>query len=274
MTRPALLAALLALAATAPAAQAAQYTTRSGPERAEPSFDVTYEGSGSYSTAFHATPPNPDGDPDTNDAHDKSRQAWDLTFRRTLRIPDCDAPTIGARPCEAVKGLTGARGATTMAGSVNHKHVDGLDRRFDRTVRCRLRKETSAKTKVTAAIDVRYLPEPDAFGVTARNPVTTAIDLFPSQCPRQGDSIDRVLDFYAMPGFSFADSYGPERFYSSAEVVVPAAVFHRSVKIKIPLANTRAGRPPKACAVPNPSFERCRTSGTWAGVLVLRVREP
>jgi hypothetical protein len=52
--------------------------------------------------------------------------------------------------------------------------------------------------------------------------------------------------------------------------VIPAAAFHDSKTIKIPLHDTRAGTPPKNCAVPNPSYERCKTGGEWNGVLTLK----
>lgn len=273
MTRVALIVAMAPLAAAAPAA-AAPYSTLSGPERAKARFVVTYEGSGSYRTVFHGTPPNDGGDADTNDARDTSRQAWDIRFRHGIVFPDCTQPTLdGTSPCAGVAGLSGARGATVMKGTVDHRHVDGLDSDFDRTVRCGLRRATAPRAKVEAAVRVRYLPESDSFGVTAQSPVATAVSLFPSQCPQQGDSIDRVLDFYAMPGFSFADGYGPERWFSSAEVVVPNAVLHRSRRIRIPLAEAPEGTPPRKCAIASPSFERCRTGGSWTGVLTFEAAD-
>jgi hypothetical protein len=51
--------------------------------------------------------------------------------------------------------------------------------------------------------------------------------------------------------------------------VIPASVFHRSAKIEIPLRDTAAGTPPKHCAVHDPSFERCKTGGSWRGALTL-----
>jgi hypothetical protein len=83
-----------------------------------------------------------------------------------------------------------------------------------------------------------------------------------------------MLDFYAMPGFSFDGAYDTDRWFTSAETVIPAEVFHRSAKIKIPLADTKAGRPPRKCAVTNPSYERCRTGGSWRGVLTFTRRDP
>jgi hypothetical protein len=246
------------------------YTATPGPEVADASFAVRYEGAGSYRTRFDAHPPNPDAKDDQNSARDSSRQAWDVTFARRIAVPTCGQPADGgADPCEAVTGLTGARGHTSITGRVNHKHVDGIYRQLDRTVKCRLAKRPSAKRRLDATLAVRYLPESQSFGVRALSPLVTAASLFPAQCAKQGDSIDRILDFYAMPGFSFADSYGPERWFSSREVVIPATVFHRSSKIRIPLEDTPAGTPPRDCAVHDPSFERCRTGGSWSGVVTL-----
>jgi hypothetical protein len=261
------------LAVAAPAAAAAPYSTLSGPERANARFVVGYEGSGSYRTTFHGEPPNDGGPDDANDAHDTSAQAWKLGFRHGITFPTCAQPDFGGPdPCAQITGLEGARGATSMDGVVNHKHVDGPYRQLDRTVKCRLHKATSARTKVQAVVGVRYLPDSQSFGVTAYNPLTTAIENFAAQCQNQGDSIDRILDFYAMPGFSFADGYGPARWFTSPEVVIPAAVLHRSKRIRIPLAETPAGRSPKRCEVQNPSYERCRTGGRWSGVLTLTAR--
>jgi hypothetical protein len=159
-----------------------------------------------------------------------------------------------------------------MTGRVRHNHVDGLYRQLDRVVNCRLRKRTSARSQVMASVGVRYLPETESVGITAYSPVATVTTLFPQQCAGQGDSIDRISDFYAMPGFSFEQGWGPERWFTSAEVVVPAALLRRSTKVRIPLGDTAAGTPPRRCAVHDPSFERCRTGGSWNGVLVLRAR--
>jgi hypothetical protein len=148
--------------------------------------------------------------------------------------------------------------------------VDGLYRELDRTVKCRLEKSPSARRRLDATISLRYIPETQSIGITATNPIATAVSLFPAQCPEQGDSIDRISDFYAMPGFSFADQYGPERWFRSREVVVPTADLHRSAKITIPLADTPRGTPPRRCAVRDPSFERCTTGGSWSGTLTLK----
>jgi hypothetical protein len=267
------LAAAAWLALAAPAAGAPYSADSTGSKRASSSFAVGYAGTGSYKTVFHGEPPNPEGEADTNDARDSSAQTWDIRFRHPLVIPDCSGLTLdGGSECSEADGVSGARGRTAMTGKVDHRHVDGLYRQLDRRVSCRLRRATSARTNVAAAVTLRYLPDHDSFAIQARSPLTTVVENFPAQCPRQGDSIDRLLDFYAMPGFSFADGYGPERWFTSAEVVVPASVLHGSRRITIPLRDTAAGRPPRKCAVEDPSFERCRTGGTWRGILTLEAR--
>jgi hypothetical protein len=264
---------LVALSESAAATRAKPYTTTPGPARADATFTARYEGSGSYKTRFHATPPNPGGKPDTNDAWDSSTQAWNIKYRGVVAIPTCAAPSDGgADPCASLAGPTAAGGRTELIGKVHHKHVDGLYRQLDRTVRCRLQKRPSPRQRLDAAILLRYIPETQSIGVTATDPIATAVSLFPSQCPKQGDSIDRILDFYAMPGFSFAGGYGPDRWFRSREVVIPVGVLHRSKRIVIPLGDSPAGTPPRHCALHDPSFERCGTGGSWSGALTLKRR--
>jgi hypothetical protein len=267
-------AALALLALTLPAtATAKPYTTTPGPARPDARFAVSYTGTGTYKTTFHATPPNDGGKPDTNDAHDSSTQAWQVKFLRAVAIPTCGQPSDGsADPCATLTGVTGAKGPTEMTGRVRHKHVDGLYRQLDRTVNCDLKKKVSPRRRLETSIVLRYIPESRSIGVSATSPLATTISLFPLQCPEQGDSIDRILDFYATPGFSFANGYGPERWFASREVVIPAGVFHRSSKITIPLRVTRAGTPPKGCRRPNASFERCTTGGSWSGILTFKTK--
>jgi hypothetical protein len=267
-------ALLLALAAAqTDAAPKKPYTTTPGPTRENARFVVSYKGAGSYKTRFHATPPNPDGKPDKNDAWDSSKQSWSIKYRGAVRVPTCGPPASGDDPCNSLTGLTGARGATSLSGHVNHRHIDGLYRVLNRKVKCDMRTRPSKKRLLDASLQIRYIPETRSIGVSATDPIATAVSLFPSQCPKQGDSIDRILDFYAMPGFSFADGYGPERWFTSREVVIPGDVFHRSAKIRIPLHDTAAGRPPKHCALRDPSFERCTTGGAWHGVLTFTTKE-
>src|SRR4051794_27211557 len=266
------IATLVALAVVP--ATASAYTSTPGPEVANAAFTVTYKGEGTYRTRFHAHPPNPGGKDDTNDARDSSKQGWDVRYGGALAIPTCGQPAEGsADPCAKVAGLSGARGPTSITGKVDHKHVDGLYRQFDRTVKCKLAKRPSPRRRLDATLSVRYLPESQSFGLRALSPLTTAAALFPAQCAKQGDSIDRILDFYAMPGFSFAEGFGPDRWFSSREVVIPAAVFRRSSKIRVRLADTGTGTPPRRCAVHDPSFERCTTGGSWKGVMTLTRRQ-
>jgi hypothetical protein len=279
--RPLLLiaaAALLVLAlcgAGQAAAASKPFTTSPGPADPDARFVVTYSGSGNYKTRFHATPPNQGGKPDTNDAWDSSTQSWNVRFAGRLAVPTCGAPSGGGEdPCTSIAGLSGATGPTALAGRVKHKHVDGLYRQLDRVVKCRLGKRPSATRTLDASLLVRYIPESNSIGISASDPIATAVSLFPPQCPKQGEPIDRILDFYAMPGFSFASSFGPERWFASREVVIPAAVFHRSKTIKIPLRDTQAGTPPKHCALHDPSVERCTTGGAWRGVLTLTAAKP
>jgi hypothetical protein len=267
---------LLALAvAQTSAAPKKPYTTTPGPNRADARFVVSYSGSGSYKTRFHATPPNPDGKPDKNDAWDSSKQSWSIRFRNAVTVPPCGPPAsgFGDDPCTSLTGLSGAKGATSLSGRVNHRHIDGLYRVLNRTVKCDMRKRTSKKRLLDASVQIRYIPETQSIGVSASDPIASAVAMFPAQCPQQGDSIDRILDFYAMPGFSFAEGYGPERWFASREVVIPATAFHRSGKIKIPLHQTAAGTPPKHCALHDPSFEHCTTGGSWHGVLTFTAKE-
>src|SRR3954466_6536230 len=109
--------ALALLSAAAPGAVAAGpgYNTTPGPDRPDAKFVVSYAGKGSYATTFHATPPNPGGKPDTNDAHDTSTQRWDLKFRRQLAVPTCGQPSgFGEDPCAGLADLSGASGKTNM----------------------------------------------------------------------------------------------------------------------------------------------------------------
>jgi hypothetical protein len=259
--------------ASAVAAKSA-YTATPGPAQADASFVATYRGAGTWATRFHAHPPNPGGKDDINDARDSSRQSWAIKYKGALAIPECgERPDGSGDPCASLVGVSGASGPTSITGRVNHNHVDGLYRQLDRKVKCRLRKRPSPRRRLDATITLRYIPESQSIGVRASSPLTTTATLFPYQCPQQGDSIDRILDFYAMPGFSFAPPWGPDRWFASREVLIPTRIFHRSSKIGIPLADTRGGRPPKDCAVNDPSFERCKTGGSWKGTLTLTRRK-
>jgi hypothetical protein len=92
----------------------------------------------------------------------------------------------------------------------------------------------------------------------------------PGACPDQGEPIDRILDNYFTPGFSFDARFGPEPWFRSRTVLIPARVFHHSTEVMVPLGDTDAGRPPRDCAVEHPEYERCTTGGAWNGVLAFR----
>jgi hypothetical protein len=261
---------LLAAAASGAARAKPPYTTTAGGNRPNAHFAVTYKGSGSYSTVFHGEPHNPNGADDKNDAHDSSTQSWDIKYRGGVTIPTCGDPTGDLDPCNSLAAPKQAKGPTLATGRVNHKHVDGIYHSLDRTVKCQLHARPSKRRWLPAVLGLRYIPESNSIGVTASTPLYTAITNFPSQCPKQGDPIDRILDFYATPGFSFADGYGPDRWFTSREIVIPSAVFHRSATVRIPLHVTGAGRSPKGCRVKDPSFEHCKTGGNWSGVLTLK----
>ena len=101
------------------------------PYRPVARFAVSYSGTGTWVTTYHATPPNPGGMHDTNDAADSSTERWSLDYLARLSVPVCGSPGRG-RPdrCSHLVAPTLARGPTSVAGVVDHNHVDGLYR-FD-----------------------------------------------------------------------------------------------------------------------------------------------
>lgn len=255
----ALAAVALAVLPVAAAATARPYAVKRAPYLAHPRFALSYEGTGTWHTRFHATPPNPGGGPDTNDARDASEYSWKLAYRGTLALAG-----------HATPGLDAARGRTLVVGHVDHTHVDGLYRELDRAVACTVKGATGPARLVAAPLAVRYAAAPSRYALTARNPLATVLTEMPTACPDQGDSIDRILDNYFTPGFSFGTGGGADRWLTSAAVAVPARVLHRAASIRIALGDTPAGRPPPDCAVPNPAYEACATGGSWRGVLTLR----
>jgi hypothetical protein len=244
------------------------YTAQPGRYRADANFRLTYTGSGNNETVYHSEPPNPGGRHDTNNARDSSTQRWALNFLRPLTIPRCGAPRAGvADPCLRIRTQAAATGVNQVAASVAHTHVDGLFPAQNRSIRCRMSVSTPAGARLRAAVRLRYSARARAITVTALIPVTGALTIMPGACSGQGDSIDGLADNYFTPGFSFSVRYGPERWFKSADVVIPEAVFHRAARIRIPLGVTSGGRPPRHCAVTHPEYERCTTGGAWSGVL-------
>jgi hypothetical protein len=222
---------------------------------------------------YHATPPNAGGAPDINDAYDRSEQRWGVTFTKILSIPSCGrAPGAKGDPCARIASLSGASGTARANATVAHRHLDGLFPAQNASIRCRVRAAGLPGRPLTAAIRLRYSPAARTIAVTALNPVADPLILVPGQCPGQGDPIDGLADNYFMPGFSFAQGFGSDRWFKSKTVVIPAGVFHKAARITIPLGDTPAGTPPPKCAVKSPEFERCAVRGSWAGVLTLTAR--
>lgn len=232
-------------------------------------FSLTYSGSGQWSTQYHATPPNAGGNPDTNDARDSSTQRWSLGFLSSLSVPACQ-PGRGRRdPCRAVRGLRGAKGTNLAAGNVTHSHLDGLYTVFNTSISCHVSATAPRGTIIPSTVTVVYDQRRGAIVLTAADPDFAALSELPGACPEQGDPIDGLLDNYFTPGFSFSARWGETRWFTSASVTIPVATLHRARKIAIPLAATRAGTPPRGCAVVHPSYEHCTTGGRWAGTLTL-----
>lgn len=262
--RIASLPVLLALALAAPVGAAASrpFTARIGRHRATSRFTVTYSGSGRWATAYHAEPSDGGGKHDTDTASDYSTQKWSETFSETVVVPRCD--------CGRLPELTEAHGTSSATGRIDHVHLDGLYTQLNASERCTVRSSTPAGMALDTAVELGY--ERHSLTVTALNPVGDALLLLPPECPGQGDSLDGLYDNYFTPGFSFAPGWGPDRWFTSATVSIPLSVIHRSSRITIRLAETRSDRPPKDCAVPHPSWQRCRTGGAWSSTLTLSAR--
>ncbi|MBJ7470247.1 MAG: hypothetical protein JHD16_03055 [Solirubrobacteraceae bacterium] len=265
---PVAVVVVLRLAGTAgAAAQAVELTP--GPSRDSPVFSVKYTGSSKTETTYRATPPNPGGAADLNTAHDRGRASWAITFPGGLSVPSCAGE--GQELCAALTGVAGARGKTSASADIDHDHVDGLYDQLDASSRCRLRSRAVPRKGLSARIDVVYDGTKDAFVVTARNPVSEALIMLPAACPDPVDGIDRILSNYATPGFSFAREWGADRWFSAEPVAIPAAAWHASSRIRLRFGPAVAARPPRDCAA-RFTYERCRTSGSWSGVLTFTAR--
>ena len=256
----------IAMAAAAPG-----YQVTPGPERTLARFVVSYAGHGSYRTVYHATPPNKGGAHDTNDATDSSSQRWVLRFGGVLTIPSCQ-PQAGAAsdPCQSMQGLSGAGGVSRLTAGVKHVHRDGLFKSLNAGIKCQIARRERIPIAPAPTLRIGYMSANQTLSVTASDPLSVPIERFPSSCPSQGDSLDGLLDNYFTPGFSFAPGYGPDRWFTATSVAIPLAVLHRAARVTIRLHAAPAGIPPRDCAVAHPSYERCRTGGSWSGVLTLR----
>jgi hypothetical protein len=232
-------------------------------------FRVSYSGSGVWRTVYHSEPPNPGGAHDTNDANDSSTQSWSLTFTAPLTVPAC-RPRLGrSDPCLAIRTITGATGRQLITGRVAHRHRDGLFPAQNGSVHCTIRGGAPAGLPLRPAIRFVYSPATATISLTALDPVREALTALPGQCPGQGDSLDGLNDEYFTPGFSFSPAYGPDRWFKSRTIALSTGRLHRSRRIRIRVAQTRAGTPPRSCLVPAPAYERCTTGGSWRGVVVL-----
>jgi hypothetical protein len=245
------------------------YTVVPARYRSVARFAVSYTGSGRWHTVYHSEPPNPGGRHDTNDAHDSSTQKWSLRFTSILTIPSCSATRARRERCARLGSLTGATGRTSATGVIDHTHIDGLYQADNASEHCKVAIKTGAGTPPPPSVSVRYLPGSANVSLTALIPVAGALVLLPSECPGQGDSLDGLENNYFTPGFSFASGFGPQRWFTSRSVVIPAATLHRAGRITIRLSDTAHGTPPPHCAVPDPAYERCSTGGSWTGALVL-----
>ncbi len=226
-------------------------------------FTISYSGSGTYGTRYHSEPPNQGGMHDTDSADDSERQRWSLRFISPLRVrcaARCTQPTV----------LTGARGATSITAQISHVHVDGLYSQLNASVQCSISSSTPPGAILDASLRIQVGAR--SISITALDPLGDALLLLPAACPGQGDSIDGLLDNYLGPGFSFAQGYGPDRWFTSATVTVPRRRLQIGATIRIPLSQSRDGTPPHDCAVPQPSIQQCVTGGAWSGVLTLRYR--
>lgn len=228
---------------------------------AVPAFVVGYSGSGANRTIVHATPPNPGGAPDHDSANDSETQRWSLRFNQRLALPGCSGT------CHGALALTGASGSSTVVGKIDHVHVDGLYTDMNASLSCTVRPVPSAASEPQAAIDVSYNAESVTF--TALDPIGLALLTMPANCPNQGDAMDGIADNYFSPGFSFTPGYGPDRWFTSASVVIPRSTLARTAKLSVKVLRSPAGTPPRDCGSGQPSYVSCTTTGAWSGVLTL-----
>ena len=123
---------------------------------------------------------------------------------------------------------------------IDHTHIDGLYSFDNASESCRLSARTPPGERLQASIRARSVPTARSVSLQTLSPVSQALLLLPAACPGQGDSLDGLNDNYFTPGFSFANGFGPSRWFTSAVAVIPLRTLKRAAKITIPL---RAMRP-------------------------------
>jgi hypothetical protein len=226
------------------------------PAAAAPRFTVSYSGSGRWATSYRSEPSDGGGKHDTNTASDSSTQRWHETFSTRLRV--------GGRATE----LSEARGTSSATGRIDHVHVDGLYTQLNASEHCSVHASTPLTMPLHPTLQLRHTRH--ALAVTALNPIDDLLTILPTACPGQGDALDGLADNYFQPGFSFVSRWGSDRWFTSRTVEIPIAKLHRARAISIRLRETRAGTPPRDCAVPDPTWQQCRTGGAWSATLTLR----
>jgi hypothetical protein len=240
------------------------FTVVPAPYVASPRLSVTYAGSGWWQTVYHSDPPDPGGAHDTNEAHDTSHQSWSLRFSSLLTVRRCD----GGSACVAPDQLPAATGSTTATGTIDHTHIDGLYSFDNASEACRLSAATQPGEQLQATVSASVAGGGRGVTLQALSPVSQALLLLPVACPGQGDPLDGLNDDYFTPGLSFASGFGPDRWFTSAAVLIPLRVLERAARITIPMTDTLVGTPPENCG-PAPSFVRCQTQGRWHATLTL-----
>ena len=260
-------AAAVKLAAAVVAAGAVQPATPIGQGPVRDRISVSYAGSGRVATAYHSTPPNPGGGPDHDYARDTSTQAWSYTFTHALSVAGCAAGGRCGRPVD----LVGATGSEHASGTIDHKHVDGIYRIDNASEHCQVHGTAPRGAALQPVLEVALSQGGRAITVIAENPVEEALLLLPTTCPGQGDSLDGLLNNYFTPGFSFSAAYGPDRWFAAAPVTISLSSLRPGSAMNIKLRQTAAGTPPRNCAVVHPSYEHCTTTGSWSGMLTLRL---
>ena len=253
----------------------AAYAVVAGPYRRIARFRVSYSGTGTWATHYHAVPPNPAGMHDTNDAVDSSLQRWTLDYVSRLTVPVCGRSVYSrADRCSRLVAPILARGPTSVVGMVDHAHVDGLYAFDDATARCQLTEAPSPATPLVVPLHLSYDPRQQTISIVPSDPLAQALSLITMACPGYVDGIDGLFDNYFIPGFSFSPAYGPARWFTPAPVTIPLGTLHHATRITVQLGPTSEGKPPAGCDVRAPAVEQCRATGSWRGFLTLALVAP